>query len=129
VEFNGLFGAREAVTIPYQADFQRSKAHSSNLYWGTSLAALCHLATRKNYVWIGCNSAGNNAFFVRKTDAHRFLCPTLPDGFVAAKFREARGPDGKLTYIDQRTGFDLVKHLPVWDVLQNRQRPLSDLAR
>jgi len=127
VEFNGLFGAREAVTIPYQADFERTRAHFSNLYWGTSLAALCHLATRKNYVWIGCNSAGNNAFFVRKADAPLFLCPQLPDGFVAAKFREARGPDGKLAYIDQRTGFDLVKHLPVWDVVQNRQRLLSDL--
>ena len=127
VEFNGLFGACEAVTIPYQADFQRTKAHSSNLYWGTSLAALCHLATQKDYVWIGCNSAGNNAYFVRKTVSSRFLCPKLPDGFVVAKLREARGPDGKLTYLDQRTGFDLVKHLPVWDVVQNRQRQLSDL--
>ncbi len=127
VEFNGLFGAHEAVTIPYQADFHRTSAHPSNLYWGASLVAFCHLAAQKSYVWIGCNSAGNNAFFVRKADSHRFICPTLPDGFVAAKYREARSPDGKLIYLDQRTGFDLVKHLPVWDVVQNRERLLSDL--
>jgi len=128
VEFNGLFGAREAVTIPYQADFERTQAHPSNLYWGASLAALCHLATQKNYVWIGCNSAGNNAFFVRKTESSRFLCPKLPEGFVAARYREARDADGKLNFIGQKTGFALVKHLPVWDVVQNRQRRLSDLS-
>lgn len=128
VEYNGLFGASEAVTIPYQADFTRSKAHYSNLYWGTSLTALCQLAARKNYVWIGCNSAGNNAYFVRKTESNRFLIPKLPDDFVAAKFREARDPDGKLSYLGQKTGFALVKDLPVWNVAENRMCRLADLA-
>jgi hypothetical protein len=128
VEYNGLFGAREAVTIPYQADFERTKAHHSNLYWGVSLAALCQLAAKKNYVWIGCNSAGNNAYFVRKAESDRFLLPKLPEDFVAAKFREARDPDGKLSYLGQKTGFALVKHLPVWNVTENRLCQLSDLA-
>jgi len=129
VEYNSLFGAHEAVTIPYQADFTRTKAHYSNLYWGTSLAALCHLAAQKNYVWIGCNSAGNNTYFVRKTEADRFLCPKLPEGFVAAKFREGRHPDGRLTYAGQHAGFPLVEHLPVWDVAKNQMRRLAEIVR
>jgi hypothetical protein len=129
VEFNGLFGSREAVTIPYQADFMRQNAHYSLLYWGTSLRALCQLATLKDYVWIGCNSAGNNAYFVRKADSSPFHQPSLPADFVAAKFREGRDLEGKLAYIGQKEGCALIKDLPVWDVMANKTRLISDLIR
>jgi hypothetical protein len=33
VEYNGIFGSHEAVTIPYQPDFARQNAHYSYLYW------------------------------------------------------------------------------------------------
>jgi hypothetical protein len=129
VEYNGIFGSREAVTIPYQSDFIRQNAHYSYLYWGTSLPALCHLAAKKGYVWIGCNAAGNNAYFVRIEYAGRFLSPALPGDFVAAKFREARDRNGQLAYIGQKEGFELIKELPVWDVIENRMRRVGDLSR
>ncbi len=129
VEYNSLFGSRAAVTIPYQADFMRNAAHHSNLYWGASLAALCHLAEKKGYVWIGCNSAGNNAYFIRFEQSHLFICPKLPDEFVAAKFREARDADGRLSYLNADAGFTLISQLPVWNVLENRLHPLSEIIR
>jgi len=129
VEYNGIFGGNEPVTIPYQADFVRQKSHYSYLYWGTSLLALCHLATKKGYVWIGCNTAGNNAYFVRSEYASAFQLPALPKDFVAAKFREARDRDGNLAYLGQKEGFDLIKDLAVWDVVQNRMRVVGDLVR
>jgi hypothetical protein len=129
VEYNGLFGGHEPVTIPYQADFTRENAHYSLLYWGTSLQALCQLAARKNYVWIGCNSSGNNAYFVRRADSNPFHLPSLPSDFVAAKFREGRDMEGNLAYIGQQEGFALIKDLPVWDVVTNRTRLISDLVR
>jgi hypothetical protein len=129
VEYNGIFGSSEAVTIPYQADFVRQNAHYSYLYWGTSLPALCHLAAKKGYVWIGCNTAGNNAYFVRSEYASAFLSPALPGDFVAAKFREARDRNGQLAYIGQKEGFELIKELPVWDVIENRMRRVGDLSR
>lgn len=129
VEYNGIFGSREAVTIPYRADFARQNAHYSHLYWGTSLPALCHLADRKGYAWIGCNTAGNNAYFVRHECAGAFLLPSLPEDFVAAKFREARDRDGNLSYFGQKEGFELIKDLAVWDVIQNRMRLVGDLLR
>jgi hypothetical protein len=129
VEFNGIFGGREAVTIRYQADFLRQKAHYSLLYWGTSLKALCLLAEQKGYAWIGCNSAGNNAYFVRDELASGFHHPSLPEDFVPAKFREARGQAGELVYIGQDKGFSLIKDLTVWDVANGTMRLISDLSR
>jgi hypothetical protein len=129
VEYNGIFGGREAVTIPYQADFSRQKAHYSYLYWGTSLAALCHLAHQKGYVWIGCNTAGNNAYFVKTEYGSAFQLPTLGTDFVPAKFREGRDQNGNLAYIGQKEGFELIRDMPVWDVIQNRMRRVDDLSR
>src|SRR5262249_904452 len=62
-EYNGVFGVDRAITIPYQADFLRSKAHFSHLYAGASLAAMVRLGEEKGYAFIGSNSAGNNAYF------------------------------------------------------------------
>jgi len=126
VEYNGIFGSREALTIPYQPDFVRQNAHYSYLYWGTSLQALCHLAARKGYTWIGCNSAGNNAYFVRNEYADLFHHPTLPDDFIAAKFREGRDEQGHLNYIGQGKGLVLIRDLPVWDVVRNENRLVGD---
>ncbi|HTD14214.1 MAG TPA: hypothetical protein VK673_03500 [Chthoniobacterales bacterium] len=127
MEYNSIFGSREAVTIPYRADFVRQNAHYSGLYWGTSLRALCHLAARKHYIWIGCNNAGNNAYFVRNEYADLFHHPVLPEDFVAAKFREGRDELGNLNYIGQKKGFALIRDLPVWDVVKEEMRVVSDL--
>lgn len=129
VEYNSLFGSREAVAIPYQADFKRQDAHYSYLYWGTSLKALCQLASQKDYVWIGCNSAGNNAYFVKEAYSELFHRPSLPEDFVVAKFREGRNPEGNLAYIGQQEGFELIKNLTVCDVVTNQKRLIADLVR
>lgn len=63
VEYNSLFGAERAISIPYQPDFVRTSVHHSNLYFGASLAALYDLALEKRYAFVGCNQAGNNAYF------------------------------------------------------------------
>jgi hypothetical protein len=127
VEYNGIFGSRAAVTIPYQPNFLRQLAHYSYLYWGASLSALCHLAAKKGYTWIGCNSAGNNSYFVRKEYSDLFKLPALPEDFVAAKFREGRDQDGSLSYIGQENGFELIRDLSVWDVVDNRMLLIGDL--
>ena len=99
-EYNFRFGANKAVTVPYDASFVRSKAHYSNIYYGASLKALCILADRKGYALVGCNSAGNNAFFVRKDlkpDAINEI--TVEEGYVRGQFRESRDEKGNLLYL------------------------------
>ena len=66
IEYNSLLGKDKSLVVPYKEDFNRSKEHYSNIYYGASLSALTKLANIKNYALVGCNSAGNNAFFVKK---------------------------------------------------------------
>ncbi len=62
VEYNALFGSERAVTIPYDASFTRSKAHSSNLYFGASLRAFERLLSGRGYALVGVNSVGSTHF-------------------------------------------------------------------
>ncbi len=120
VEYNSILGIERSITIPYQADFIRNKAHYSNLYAGTSLAALYMLSEKKGYVFVGCNSAGNNAYFVKKEKAQRLKQLNLKQGYVVSKFREARGTDGQLLYLSAKESLALIKGLPVYNVQTNQ---------
>jgi len=66
VEYNAVFGEVTPVSVPYDDAFQRFAKEPTGLYWGVSLPALQVLAERKGYAFVACNSAGNNAYFVRK---------------------------------------------------------------
>lgn len=119
MEYNALFGCDRPITTPYQADFYRTKAHYSNLYFGSSLKALCILAEQKGYDFIGCCDNGANAYFVRKDVLSQtdFIKPkTCEEGFVMSRFRQSRDAKGKLTFLSNEQGIQLMKGLPVWDV-------------
>jgi len=88
VEYNSVFGYEKAWTIPYQDDFVRKHNSREFLYWGASLKAFCSLAEQKGYFFIGCNKAGNNAYFIRKDKITFFKALTVREGFVESKFRE-----------------------------------------
>lgn len=124
VEYNALFGPTSTVSIPYRPDFKRSEAHFSNLYWGCSLGALEFLATRLGYVLIGCNSSGNNAFFVRADLARVF--PNAVDTFRASRFRELRSQDGALTFLSGTAAISLIRELPMVDVRTQGTKTVGD---
>jgi len=117
VEYNARFGAERAVTVPYDPAFDRRKAHYSCLYYGASLAALARLADRKGYALVGCNSAGNNAFFVRRDRLGPPLreCTAL-EAYVQAGFREARERSGKLAFLSPEQEQALLEGLPLVEV-------------
>jgi cold shock CspA family protein len=75
--------------VPYDPSFVRSQKHSSNLYYGASLGALVQLAKQKGYSFIGCNSKGNNAYFIRNDKVAPFKVKDLQEGYVCSTFREA----------------------------------------
>lgn len=117
VEYNSVFGAERPIAIPYDPTFNRTRAHTSNLYWGTSLAALHHLAQRKGYAFVGCNSAGNNAYFVRRDQLRGGVSEvSLAEGYVASRYRESRDPQGKLTYLRDSARLDAIRGMPVINV-------------
>jgi hypothetical protein len=117
VEYNSTFGIDRPITIPYDPAFYRTKAHYSNLYWGASLKALHDLASHRGYEFIGCNSAGNNAYFVRKDLINDRVRPvSLEHGFVLSKYRESRNQQGELTYASVHQRMEVIKGLPVFDI-------------
>lgn len=117
VEYNARFGPHRAVTVPYDPGFTRAGAHYSMIYYGASLPALVSLGTRKGYDFVGANSAGNNAFFVRQ-DLRPSSLPARPvaEGFVASQFRESRGENGQLIFLTVDEEQRILKDLPLVEV-------------
>jgi hypothetical protein len=127
-EYNAVFGPTHAVTVPYDPTFQRTRAHSSNLFWGASLRALCLLAERKGLSFVGANGAGNNAYFVRKDRLGPLRPLSCEEGFVDSRFRESRGPDGELTYLRGDARRQVIADMRVVDVATGRTVRLGDLG-
>lgn len=113
LEYNSVFGAENTWTIPYAANFFRTNTHYSNLYYGASLASLVNLSEKRGYIFIGCNSAGNNAYFVKKEFAKNLKEKTYQEAYVEAKFRESRDAKGNLTFFNKEKQLELIKGLPV----------------
>jgi len=124
VEYNSLFGIDRAITVPYDPQFDRFAAHHSGLFAGTSLLALCDLAHSKGYTFVGSNSAGNNAYFVRNDQAGRVKSLTPQQGYVASRFREHRDAEGRLTFL---AGSEAIKTVRGMKVFNTRTQSIEDL--
>jgi hypothetical protein len=116
-EYNAVFGPTRRIAVPYDADFVRARKHHSNLYYGASLGAIVYLAKKKGYSFVGTNSAGNNAFFVRNDLLNEQVTSIdAEDGFSPSKFRESRDEDGRLTCVTGNARLSLIAGLPVLNV-------------
>ncbi|MDX2416356.1 MAG: hypothetical protein QNK19_02730 [Xanthomonadales bacterium] len=117
LEYNSVFGIDKAITVPYDKNFDRRTAHFSNLYYGASLRALFQLSENKGYSFVGCNSAGNNAYFVRK-DKMMDILPekSLESGYVVSKFRESRDTEGRLTYLSGLDRMEAIRGMLVYNI-------------
>jgi hypothetical protein len=127
VEYNSLLGLRP-LAVPYRDDFDRTAAHHSNQYYGSSLTALYRLARGKGYILAGSNIWGHNAFFVRTDVAGSLRSLEPAEAYVASHFRDARDENGRLTYARERERFHLIGHLPVINVETGERGALRDLA-
>lgn len=128
VEYNSVFGPDSAVSIPYDPAFDRTATHHSRLYWGASLRALCHAAQRKGYLFVGSDGVGHNAFFVREDVAGGLSVATPAEGWVESRFREARGADGKLSYLDSHSARRAaMAAMPLVDVTTGERLTVGDL--
>lgn len=124
MEYNAILGVDRAITIPYAADFRRFDAHFSGQYFGASLAALTALAEAKGYALVGTNSAGNNAYFVRKdllNDCVRAV--TVADAFTIPTFHESRDPRHRLNHLNYERSQSTIRGLPVVNVTDGHVEP------
>ena len=117
-EYNGLYGAEKAWTIPYQADFFRLDADPTSTYWGASLKCLYLLAHDKGYEFIGCNGNGNNAYFIRKDKLKDLKPLTCEEGFTPAVYREYIDNEGNRLHASKR--LDLIRGMKMLNTETNQ---------
>lgn len=118
VEYNPLFGHTKAVTVARDDAFDRTSKHYSWLYYGAGLKAFINLLSERDFIFIGTNRVGNNAFFVRNTLRSRIKLDMSADlsKYTDWRIRESRNKEGKLSFT---SGYDRVleiSHLPLIDL-------------
>jgi hypothetical protein len=124
-EYNSVFGRERPLSVPYDPHFQRTAKHPSNLYFGASLPAMAHIAGKRGYSLVGTNSAGNNAFFVRNDLLNeRIAARSVEAAFTASKFRESRDQAGNLTYLGGDQRIEVIRGLPVINVITGAEEAL-----
>lgn len=109
IEYNASLGSTDAITIPYNPDFNLRAGHPSGFYHGASLAALARLAAQKGYLLAGCESAGVNAFFVRQDVAEG----KIEEISVQAAYYPHERRTARMSPAQQ---FDEIKHLDFQNV-------------
>lgn len=125
-EYNAVLGDIHALTVPYRADFQRTQAHHSNLYFGASLPALIELGRQKGYTFVGTTSTGCNAFFVRDDFAAK-VTPALSGAWgYPSQVREARDENRNLLFLDGAARATQIAHLPLVNPVTGAQTSLAE---
>lgn len=125
-EYNAVFGDRFQLSVPYQADFQRTLAHYSNLYFGASLPAFIRLGKEKGYTFVGTTSAGCNAFFVRDDFAPRIVAALDDICAFPSSLRESRDVQGGLTLARGVERKKMIQNLALVDLTRNQTTTLAE---
>jgi hypothetical protein len=117
VEYNHRHGPTRSTTIAYDPGFVRRQTDASWLWSGASLKALVLAAERKSLAFVGCNSFGNNAFFVREDLLPAWLPRlTAEEGYVRGRFRESLVVDGVERVLTDVEEGELLSQVNVVDV-------------
>ena len=130
LEYNSIFGPKLEVTIPNINNFNRTKAHYSNLYYGASLKAYVNLMIKKGYYLLGVTRLRNNAFFINedfpKEEFFKNIKELNIDEYTKSNFSEGRNKEGVLNYL---RGQDLIKEIQDCKVINlvNDQKSLSKI--
>src|ERR1700682_5982244 len=129
-EYNAVFGDIYPLSIPYSPTFHRTVAHTSNLYFGDSISALCllALAQRKGYVLVGTNRAGSNAFFVRKKLFSSIEGAIANNSPLPSLARESRDKNGKFSFTGGLDRFREIEDMPIIRVDTGETVPLQKLG-
>ena len=121
-EYNSLFGQKKAITVPYKKNYIRSNEHYSNLFYGASIKAFIDLLKKRNYFFIGTNSAGNNAFFVNQNIWKKAKKLIYEKKIFISKFRESRNLKGELTFLNKKKSLEMIKNKIVIDLKNNQKK-------
>jgi len=119
-EFNSIFGDKKPISVPYNKNFNRTKFHYSNLAFGASLEAFKFICKKKNYIFLGTNSNGVNAYFINKK-YFKFIKNKIKEyKSFPSKIRESRDKKYKKNFISANMRFEKIKGIKLVDVRKNK---------
>lgn len=111
VEYNSAFGPESARTIKYVKNFVYTRAHSSQLYYGVSIAAWKKFFSEMGYKFITVDKNGVNAFFVDPSKFDKeFISNIRPVPFAENQLQLAKF---RSSYEEQ---FKLISHMEFVEV-------------
>ena len=128
-EYNPILGDTHAISVPYDPNFRRFNAHFSGLFFGCSIEALRQLAKQRGYSFVGSNSNGINAFFVRNDLAGPVLAKLEDTRAFASRHRDSRSAGGQMSYTGGLARFELIRHLDVVDVSNGQRVRLAEIKQ
>jgi hypothetical protein len=128
IEYNAIFGDIHAVSVPYRSDFFRTKAHFSNIYFGASLLALILIGKEKGYTFVGTNTSGNNAFFVRDDLAPLITSLLISISAYPSFIREARDHNEKLLLLGGIKRSKIIENCVLFDVKNKKNTSINTLG-
>ena len=126
-EYNGVFGEQHNITVPYKKNFDRTKEHYSNLYYGCSIKALISLMLTKEFIFIGTNSAGNNAYFLQKKNYKQLKKKIKNKKTFFPKFRESRNSKKEKTFLTIDKTINLIGNKIVYDLSKKKLIKIKEL--
>jgi hypothetical protein len=130
LEYNPIFGSDYSLTV-IEEEKSRYERHKSGLLYGASFKAMINLMKAKDFVFIGTNRVGNNAFFV-KNGLESLLKLRLPRPSDAHKYldwrcRESRDVNMGLTYLDLNQSRKLLQRSKLFDIESNKVVQFEDI--
>lgn len=116
LEYNAFFGKHLPISIPYQPNFIWKKYHPA-VYFGASLPAFDYLLKKRDYTFLGCTRAGNNAFFVKESVNQGILpAVSVEKGYRVASFNHyscetLNKQVEQLKYLENQEVMDVTSHI------------------
>ena len=114
--------------MPYDKNFNRTKFHYSNLAFGASIQAFIKVSQKKGYEFIGTNSNGVNAYFIKKNH-YKFIKSKIKHrGIFTSKTRESRDRNYNKTFLKDDKRLKKIKNVKVYDIEKNKLIKIKDIT-
>jgi hypothetical protein len=113
--------------VPYDPTFTRFKKHFSGLCFGASIKAVRKCAEAKGYTFVGTNTNGINAFFVRDDLAGSIVKLLEEVRAWPSRHRDSRDINGELSFVGGMGRVSLIGDCSVVDVESGEELLVRDI--
>ena len=131
LEYNSIFGAELALSVPTDEQFDRRVKHFSWLYYGASLRAFVNLMAIKGFAFAGTNLVRTNAFFIKKASVSQlpFDLPSDLTQFTDCKIRESRDKFGRMNHLNIKDGVSVIKDMPIIQIINSQNSQETTIGK